>query len=117
MKTAKPKLQFARRLRRDATDAKQRLWYHLRNRRLAGLKFRRQVPVGPYIVDLMCRERQLIIELDGDQHAVQEEYDNERSRYLHNAGFKVLCFWNNQVLFETEGVLETILNDCDSQNS
>jgi very-short-patch-repair endonuclease len=91
------------------TDAERRLWYYLRDRRLGGWKFRRQYPVGPYIVDFICPEKNLIIEVDGGQHAENEEMDLQRSAYLNKMGYRVFRFWNNQVLQETEAVLEAIL--------
>jgi very-short-patch-repair endonuclease len=94
-------------LRRDSTDAERVLWRHLKDRRLEGLKFRRQHPVGPYIVDFVCPERQLIIEVDGGQHA-DSVSDEKRDAALQARGFRVLRFWNPQVLKELEGVLTTI---------
>ena len=86
-----------------------RLWHHLRDRRLAGCKFRRQFSLGPYFADFACPEKRLIIELDGGQHVDQFEQDAERSAYLQEQGFTVLRFWNDQVLLETDAVLEEIL--------
>ena len=100
----------ARELRRDMTDAEHSLWKHLRLRQLEGYKFRRQQPIGKYIVDFVCFEKQLIIEIDGGQHSEQVEYDSERSSWLEKQGFRVLRFWNNQVLNETDAVKEMILN-------
>jgi len=97
----------ARRLRRDATDAEQRLWYRLRSRQIAAVKFIRQERIGPYIVDFVCREQRLIIEVDGGQHATDER-DAVRENWLRDRGFSVLRFWNNDVLANTEGVLESI---------
>jgi adenine-specific DNA-methyltransferase len=98
----------ARSLRRDQTDAERVLWQHLRNRRLLGCKFRRQHPIGPFFVDFVCLELMLVIEIDGGQHALDIERDAERTAYLGSKGFSVLRFWNNQVLSETESVLEKI---------
>ncbi|MBM4285441.1 MAG: endonuclease domain-containing protein [Deltaproteobacteria bacterium] len=92
------------------TDAERRLWYHLRNRRLGGCKFRRQYPVGPYIVDFICLEKNLVIEVDGGQHAENEAQDTERSAYLNKMGYRVVRFWNNEVLQETEAVLQAIFD-------
>src|SRR5262245_58157933 len=100
---------FARRLRRNSTDAERRLWQRLRRRGLGGYRFRRQRPVGPYFADFVCLERALIIELDGGQHAESVEHDAERTRFLAERGFTVLRFWDNEVLLNTEGVLEAIL--------
>jgi very-short-patch-repair endonuclease len=84
------------------------LWRHLRNRQLSGYKFRRQYPVGFFIVDFCCPEKNLIIEIDGGQHSWQVESDNLRSSYLEGKGFRVLRFWNNQVMRELGGVLGII---------
>ncbi|MEC9363575.1 MAG: DUF559 domain-containing protein [Pseudomonadota bacterium] len=99
----------ARSLRHLETDAEARLGYHLRDRRLGGFKFRRQVPVGPYFADFACLEKRLIVEVDGGQHATQASQDERRSTYLREQGFTVLRFWNDQVLLETEAVLTEIL--------
>jgi very-short-patch-repair endonuclease len=95
-------------MRGAPTDSELRLWRLLRDRRLSGFKFRRQVPVGPYIVDFLCVGAKLIFEADGSQHA-ESVRDNVRDAYLANQGWKVLRFWNNEVLQNREGVLETIL--------
>ncbi len=99
----------ARSLRKNQTDAERRLWYHRRDHRLAGYKFRRQHPIGPFIVDFLCQEAWLIVELDGGQHALQLEEDRSRTAYLEKRGFRVVRFWNNQVLSEIESVLTVIL--------
>jgi len=101
-------LQNAKQLRSSLTDAEQRLWYHLRAHRFMGLKFKRQKPVGRYIVDFVCVERRLVIEPDGGQHAEQQTYDRERDAWLRGEGYTVLRFWNNEVMQELEGVLEII---------
>ena len=88
------------------TDAEAKMWYHLRAKRLCGVKFKRQVPMGAYIVDFVAKEMNLIIEIDGGQH--NEETDIECTRYLEKQGFKVLRFWNNDVLMNIEAVLESI---------
>ena len=97
----------ARQLRLARTDAERLLWHRLRNRQLAGHKFVRQQPIGRYIGDFVCRERQLILELDGSQHA-DSESDVERDRWLSGQGYRVLRFWNNDVLTNTDGVLTAI---------
>ncbi len=84
------------------------MWYHLRDRRFQTYKFRRQVTIGKYIVDFICFEKNLIIELDGGQHSEQMEYDNERTNYLKSEGYNVIRFWNIEVFQELEGVLDTI---------
>ena len=102
---------LAQALRHRATEAETRLWFHLRNRALDGYKFRRQVPIGRFVVDFFCRDALLVVEVDGSQHfepgaAAQ---DAERTAYLRSLGLHVLRFDNRQVLTETEAVLETIL--------
>jgi very-short-patch-repair endonuclease len=98
----------SRQLRRNLTEAEQALWRHLRLRQLDGHKFRRQQPIGPYIVDFVCLERRLIIELDGGQHSSQIISDAERSAWLETQGFRVLRFWNHEVLQNIEAVKERI---------
>jgi adenine-specific DNA-methyltransferase len=100
--------QHARDLRKAATDAENLMWQLLRNRRLANAKFRRQHPIGKYIADFYCDEQGLVIELDGGQHAEQKTYDDQRTAFLRSQGLTVLRFWNNQVLNETEAVLQVI---------
>ncbi|WP_421222864.1 endonuclease domain-containing protein [Aeromonas enteropelogenes] len=101
---------FAKHLRHNSTLAEQRLWQQLRNRRLAGLKFRRQMPIGPYVVDFICLEQGLVIEVDGSQHNEPEnqQYDEARTAYLNQAGLKVIRVWNNNVLGRMEAVLALI---------
>ena len=101
--------QSARALRKRMTDAERLLWRHLRNRELDGWKFRRQYPVGSFIVDFICVEKNLVIEFDGGPHAENEEQDIKSSAYLNRMGYRVFRFWNNQVMQETEAVLEAIL--------
>ncbi|MFA7241675.1 MAG: DUF559 domain-containing protein [Sulfuricellaceae bacterium] len=101
-------LTFARNLRIRQTDAESLLWGLLRNRRLLGLKFRRQHPFPPYILDFYCCEVNFAVELDGGQHAEQQHYDQQRTDYLERRGIKVLRFWNNEVLQQTESMLEKI---------
>lgn len=101
-------LRSAKTLRTNQTDAEQRLWHHLRGHRFMELKFKRQKPMGRYIVDFVCVERQLIIEIDGGQHAEQVEYDQRRDAWLRSKGYTVLRFWNNEVLLQLEEVLERI---------
>ena len=102
---------LARKLRKESTDAERVLWKHLRNRQLAGHKFRRQEIIGNYIVDFLCLEAKLIIEVDGSQHMEQMNYDNERTEYLQSLGHKVIRFWNHEVLNNTEAVLEKIYHE------
>jgi len=89
---------FAQKLRKNQTDAEKRLWQHLRNRQILNYKFRRQHTMGPYVVDFICIEKGLIIEVDGSQHFDQQIYDLKRTTYLEGQGFLVLRFWNNDVL-------------------
>ena len=98
----------ARRLRREQTDAEARLWFHLRNCQLGGAKFRRQQPLGPFVADFCCMEAGLVIEVDGGQHSEREQADAGRTRLLVEQGFWVLRFWNNEVLEQTEAVVERI---------
>jgi very-short-patch-repair endonuclease len=96
-------------MRLSPTDAERKLWWHLRHRlQLAGTHFRRQVRIGNYIVDFACHALKLAIELDGGQHAVQNERDEARSGFLKFEGYRVLRFWNNDVLTNIDGVLEVI---------
>ena len=90
------------------TDAELKLWYHLRRRGLQGRRFRRQVPVGQYVVDFLCEEARLVVEVDGGQHAERTAEDAARSRWLSTKGYAVLRFWNHDVLANVEVVLETI---------
>ena len=101
-------LNNAKLLRRNQSDAEKQLWYRLRASRFLNLKFKRQKPIGHYIVDFICIEQMLIVELDGGQHAMQLQYDTKRTQFLESQGFRVLRFWNNQVLSELESVLEEI---------
>ena len=101
-------LRFARTLRKDPTQAERVLWRRLRRRQLAGFKFRRQHAVGPYICDFACLEASIVVELDGSQHAEQLDYDARRDTFLRSRGFRVLRFWNNDVLVRAEVTLETI---------
>jgi very-short-patch-repair endonuclease len=100
--------RVARELRQVPTDAEIRWWAALRNRRLAGFKFRRQHPIGRFVVDFVCTEHHRIVEADGGQHA-ESEADAERATWLERHGWRVLRFWNNDILANTESVLETIL--------
>ena len=103
-------IRIARRLRVNQTDAETVLWNHIRNRRIDGYKFVRQQPINGYICDFVCREKSLIVEVDGGQHSESAE-DVIRDRRLTDAGFKVLRFWNNDVLANLEGVLVTIQSE------
>jgi very-short-patch-repair endonuclease len=98
----------AKLLRKNFTDTERLLWKYLRAKQMEGCKFRRQEPMGSYIVDFVCPEKRLIIEVDGGQHSVEQERDSERDSWLEGHGYKVLRFWNNEVLTNTEGILEVI---------
>ncbi len=102
----------AKELRTNQTDAEKKLWYYLRARRFNGLKFYRQFVISPYIVDFVCRDQKLIIELDGSQHLDNKASDQLRTSRLELQGYKVLRFWNDQVLRQTSAVLESINNEC-----
>ena len=103
----------ARRLRREATDAERQLWYHLRNRQLGGFKFRKQETIGRCIADFACAECRLVVEADGGQHS--DEVDRDRTAYLNSLGWAVLRFWNNDILQNTDDVLDCILRACEEQ--
>jgi very-short-patch-repair endonuclease len=96
---------LARKLRKEATDAELMLWKYLRAHRMAGYKFRRQVVIEPYIVDFLCLEARLIVEVDGGHHLEQVEDDLQRSVFLESLGYKNLRFWNHEVLGDTHAVL------------
>jgi very-short-patch-repair endonuclease len=102
-------VQRARELRRNPTDTERKLWHHIRDKQIENYRFRRQRPIGKYIVDFICLEANLVIELDGGQHADQQQYDAERTKYLTAQGLHVLRYWNNDVMQNIEGVLEDIL--------
>lgn len=102
--------QAAKTLRINSTDAERKLWSRLRDRRFVGLKFVRQQPVGPFIADFACREADLIIELDGGQHTDDTAYDERRTRLLAEHGYRVIRFWNTDVLTNIDGTLELILD-------
>jgi very-short-patch-repair endonuclease len=108
--------RLAQRLRNDATDAERHLWSHLNRRQLGGYKFSRQMPVGPFICDFMCREASLVVELDGGQHAELGREDAHRTEYIEAEGYRVLRFWNNEVVGNAEGVLATILAKLESSH-
>ena len=99
----------AKRLRRDQTDVERLLWFRLRDRRLGGWKFKRQVPIDRFIVDFFCADAKLIVELDGGQHDQDKERDANRTRILEAMGYLVLRFWNNDILGNISGVAESIL--------
>jgi very-short-patch-repair endonuclease len=102
-------------LRHPQTPAEQKLWKLLRGKQLDGLKFRRQHPIGQFTVDFYCAQHHLIIEIDGDTHAHQVEYDQARTEWLEQNGYCVIRFTNSQVVKQTEDVLSEILRNCASE--
>lgn len=102
----------ARALRANLTPAERRLWQALRRQQVADARFRRQVPIGPYIADFCCLKHRLVIEIDGGQHARRTTADERRSQWLESQGFTVIRFWNNEVLRNLEGVLVSISRIC-----
>jgi very-short-patch-repair endonuclease len=106
-----PQRVFVRRMRKTPTDSERELWWHLRHHLpINGSHFRRQVQIGPYIVDFVCHQLKLVIEIDGGQHGAQTTKDEIRTRRLESEGYSVLRFWNNDVLSNIEGVLTEIQN-------
>lgn len=105
--------EFARHLRKNQTPHECKLWARLRDRRLSGHKFRRQHPIGPYIVDFYCVEARLIVEVDGGHHAEQAEYDQARTAWLEQIGYQVIRFTNLEVDQNIDAVLDTILSACE----
>ncbi|WP_029910816.1 endonuclease domain-containing protein [Pelobacter seleniigenes] len=103
----------ARALRKDMTAAERKLWWLVRNRQIKDQRFRRQMVIGPYIVDFCCPAHKLIIEIDGGQHQENREKDKIRTRWLEEQGFQVLRFWNHQVLTSVETVVEAIFTSID----
>ena len=110
------KVKIERKLRSQATDAETMLWFALRDRRLCGFKFVRQEAIGPYIADFVCRESRLVVELDGGQHS-DSNRDVIRDRWINNAGYSVLRYWNNDVTRNLSGVIETLLLVLDGRPS
>jgi very-short-patch-repair endonuclease len=107
-KQNREKITFARQLRKNSTDAERLIWSYLRSRSLEGIKFRRQQPFGPYIVDFISTEKKLVIELDGGQHSENRTLDEDRDQFIESEGYRIIRFWNNEALQNTEGVLERI---------
>jgi very-short-patch-repair endonuclease len=105
-------LQRAREMRREPTEPERRLWQKVRRKQLNGYKFRRQHPIGRFILDFYCHEARLVVELDGESHAFQEEYDAARTEWLEAQGLRVLRFPNQVVMKNMESVLEAILMAC-----
>ena len=113
------KIHFARMLRARSTDAERKLWRRLRGQQILGVKFRRQAPIGPHIVDFASFSLRIIIELDGGQHATfpQHQHDVARDRWLEEQGFLILRFWNTDVLLNMDGVLSRILDAIHQRGS
>ncbi|CAH0496976.1 endonuclease domain-containing protein [Novosphingobium sp. CECT 9465] len=107
----------SRELRQNATEAERKLWPYISARKLNGVRFNRQFPVGQFICDFVSREMRLVIELDGGQHATATEYDTRRTRFLESQGYRVLRFWNNEVMKNIEGVLRVIRDTLDNMPS
>jgi very-short-patch-repair endonuclease len=105
-------VKTAKTLRKNSTRAERLLWRNLRAKQMRRFKFRRQEPIGDYIVDFVCFEKRLVIEVDGSQHMVDVARDKAREKWLQSQGFVILRFWNNEVLMNLEGVLETIRLTC-----
>ena len=107
-------LEFAKTMRSNATDAENLMWQLLRAKRFMNLKFRRQHVIAPYIVDFYCHELGLVIELDGSQHGTKDgkEYDTERTKFLEALDLKVVRYWNNDLMQNTETVLGNLWNIC-----
>ena len=104
--------QNARNLRNNMTEQERKLWNIIRNRNFYGYRFLRQYVIGQYIVDFICREKKVVIEIDGGQHNESEniEYDKQRTKYLENKGYKVIKFWNNDIDSNIEGVYQHLQN-------
>jgi len=104
--------ETAKDLRKRMTDAERVLWQRLKAKQLDGLKFRRQEQIGRFIVDFVCHDKAIVIEADGGQHAAEREKDEERTQWLNSQGYTVLRYWNNEILTNTEGVMESIRSAC-----
>ncbi len=107
--------QQARQFRKNPTDAERKLWQFPRFKQLEGHKFRRQCPIGPYIVDFACLQKNLIIEIDGSQH-MNDRADAQRAAWLGSVGYRVLRFWDNDVLVQTDSVVEAIVAAIEENN-
>ncbi|SIO03411.1 Very-short-patch-repair endonuclease [Parasphingorhabdus marina DSM 22363] len=101
-------LEFARRSRREMTEPETRMWLELRAKRFHGIKFRKQKVIGKYIADFSARDPMLVIEIDGDSHGVQREYEERRTRYLEGQGYRVVRFTNEEVMTNLDGVLQRL---------
>ncbi|MCK4778447.1 MAG: endonuclease domain-containing protein [Actinomycetia bacterium] len=105
-------IKRARDLRKNSTDAESLLWKHISRKQLEGIKFRRQHPIENYIVDFICFEKKIVIEVDGGQHNIDNKKDIIRDNFFNGKGYKVLRFWNNEVLKNIEGVIGVIREEC-----
>ena len=116
MRDPKPVI-FARNLRRNESDAERKLWSKLRSRQFENLKFRRQHPIGKYIVDFVSIEKKIVIEVDGGHHNEQHNVENDKQRtdWLESEGFCVIRFWNSDVLLNIDGVIVKILEDINTR--
>ena len=112
----KTSTSFARNLRSSSTDSEVKLWSRLKNRQLGNFKFRRQAPVGKYIVDFICHGKGLVVEVDGGQHMEASKADDLRTVWLETHGYRVIRFWNDQVLKETDAVLQEILRHLNQES-
>jgi very-short-patch-repair endonuclease len=112
MKYDRRLLKFARRMRHEPSPAEQIMWKLLRHHQLAGFRFRRQHPLPPYILDFYCSAARLVVEVDGETHFGQEQYDLDREAHLNDRGLRVMRFWNTQVFDESESVLEAVYAAC-----
>ena len=101
------------RLRQTSTDAEQAFWQRVRGRQLGGYKFRRQVPIAWFIADFLCEEKKLVVELDGGHHQEQADIDERRTKQIERHGYRLVRLWNNDVLKNIEGVLETLLAELE----
>jgi lysyl-tRNA synthetase class 2 len=97
-------------MRKEMTDAERAFWWQVRDRRFYGHKFRRQYLIGKYIADFVCLERRLVVEIDGSQHAERTAYDLARDTFIASQGFRVLCFWNGEILTGLDGVMQVVLD-------
>jgi very-short-patch-repair endonuclease len=104
--------QIAKNLRKSSTVAERLLWRHLQAKQVEGYKFRRQEPIGNYVVDFVCFEKRMIIEVDGSQHQIEKYKDTKRDKWFKEQGFRILRFWNNEVINNTDGVLTVIRENC-----
>ena len=113
----KPNIRLAKKLRKGSTETENFLWRYLKAKRFEGYKFRRQEPIGKYIVDFVCFEKRIVIECDGGQHSFQIREDRSRDEWFRMQGYQVLRFWDNEVFQKTESILQVIWEACQKQLS